>query len=197
MDQCPISPRRFPGNMVCASTSPGGTAPVSGTSTTGPGAGALGAGVLELVDERLDVVETAVRLAGDEEGRRPADAARRAARAVLLDARGGALEVRFEPGHVEPELLRVADEVLVGQRAALRAEERVVHLPEPALRRRGLRRLRGAQRVRVLRRDREVSEDEADAALHPRADALERRDRVAAVRALEVAVLDEVDGSLA
>ena len=79
---------------------------------------------------------------------------------------------------------------------ALVGEEQVVHRPEPALRPGGFRRERGVQRVRMDLFQREVPPCEPHAAFKVREDQLDRGRRLLAVRALEIAVLDNVDGRM-
>src|SRR5437868_14730142 len=72
--------------------------------------------------------------------------------------------------------------------------EQVVHLPEAALQRRGLGRLRRADRVRMDLREREVAEDESQVVAQRLLEALDDAVGAPAVRALVVAVLHQRDG---
>ena len=73
-------------------------------------------------------------------------------------------------------------------------EQQVVHLPELALSAGRLGGLRGVHCMRMRRLDREVAEDEADAAAEPLEHELDRGRGLFAGGALEVAVLDDGDG---
>ena len=101
-------------------------------------------------------------------------------------------QVLVEAAQVEPEAARVPDQVGLGQAAAGRVQ-RVVHLPEPALRGSRLRRLGRLTRVRVDRLEREVPEHEPQPVAQARAHAFEDRLGRGAVRALEVAVHHELE----
>ena len=90
-----------------------------------------------------------------------------------------------------PSCLGVAEEVVVPQRVLV-LEQKVVHLPERALLRRGLGRLRRLLRVRVDVVERQVPPDVGDVAEVAQQLAHDRL-RLAAVRALEVAVLEHGD----
>jgi hypothetical protein len=98
--------------------------------------------------------------------------------------------VAVEPRDVEPELERIAAEVVLLERR-LAVEEHVVHLPEPALERGGLRCPGRGEGVRVDLGQREVPEGEADALAQLGLDALDRAEGRARVGALVVAVLDD------
>ena len=130
----------------------------------------------------------------DEERRRPRHLAGVGIGDVLGDAPRvhAAAQLVAKARHVEPELLGVADEVLDVERVLV-GEQQVVHLPEAALRRGRLRGLGGQLGVRVHVGERQVAEHEA----HVLAEVVEQlaHDRLGlpAVRALEVAVLDERD----
>src|SRR3954463_9893916 len=69
-------------------------------------------------------------------------------------------------------------------------EEQPVHVPEPVLQRRRLRRGRRGEGVRVDLREREMAKREADAARQSSLDTLDLSKRLTRVRALVVAVLD-------
>ena len=94
----------------------------------------------------------------------------------------------LEAVDVEAELLGVADEVAVAERVLV-LEQQVVHLPERALLGRRLRRLGRQLRVRVDVVQRQVPPHVADVAVLAQQLAHDRLG-LAAVRALEVAVLD-------
>ena len=101
----------------------------------------------------------------------------------------------FEPVGVEFELVGVAVHV-VEVEFALVGHQRVVHLPEGALRRRRLARLRRQLGVRVDVLQRQVAEDVAQAAAVVHVEQFaDRRLGAAAVGALEVGVLDQGDGA--
>ena len=127
-----------------------------------------------------------------EEARGAGDALAHAEAEVAADARQvhPTVELAAEAVDVEAEVLRPGDERAAPERALV-LEERGVHLPEPALGAGRLGGLRGLERVGVRRRDREVAEDEPEPAAQRLAHRLDLRVRGAAVRALEVAVLDE------
>ena len=80
-----------------------------------------------------------------------------------------------------------------GRQRPLVAQQDVVHLPEAALRRRRLGGLGGQLRVRVDVVEREVAPDVADLVPEGRQQLADRTLGLAAVGALEVAVLDERD----
>src|SRR3954454_17183762 len=82
----------------------------------------------------------------------------------------------------------IAVQVAVGERL-LATEEESVHLPEAPLPRRRLGGERGGEGVRMDRGQREVPEGEPDVEL--RLDALDRPERLARIRALMVAVLED------
>src|SRR4051794_30297218 len=98
--------------------------------------------------------------------------------------------VAVEPRDVEPQLERIAAEVVLLERR-LAVEEHVVHPPEPALERGGLRGPGGGEGVRVDLGEREVPEGEADALAQLGLDAFDCAEGRARVRALVVAVLDD------
>jgi hypothetical protein len=132
-----------------------------------------------------------------EEPRCARDPASRAARGVLVDAAGvDALpELSVEAFDVEPDRLRVAAELGIAQLVLMR-EEAIVHLPEPSLRAGGLGGLRRGGGTGMQIRHRKVPEHEPE----PVAEALEQVQHhgigLAAVRALEVAVLDQRHGGV-
>ena len=80
-----------------------------------------------------------------------------------------------------------------GRERVLVAEQPVVHLPERALGARGLGRLGGDLRVRVHVGQRQVAEDVAQLVAEVVEQLGDDRRRVPAVRALEVAVLEQRD----
>jgi len=91
---------------------------------------------------------------------------------------------------VEFERDRVAEEVRVLERVLV-LEEKVVHLPELALRARCLRRFGRALRVRMRLRKRKVAEDETEIGSERPPDLLHDRIRRTTVRALVVAVFGQ------
>ena len=101
-----------------------------------------------------------------------------------------AAAVCVEPRDVEPELDRIAAQVVVGERV-LAVKEQLVHLPEPVLERGSLSRQRRGERVRMDLGQRKVPEREPDPLAQLRLDALDRAVRLARVRTLVVAVLDD------
>ena len=113
---------------------------------------------------------------------------------VLRDARRSFVraQVLAEPVDVEAELLRVAEQIGDAQRV-LAVEQQIVHLPEPSLLRRRLDRLGRLLRPRMDVVQREVPPHVRDLAV-PREQLAERTLGLAAVRALEVAVLDHRHG---
>src|SRR5258708_3492317 len=147
--------------------------------------------------QRGDVARLLVATAVDEESGRAAHPATDPAHEVL--AHDGRVAVRgqlaLDPRHVEPELARVAQQVLVGE-GRLMFVEQVVHFPELASRCRRFGDLRGVLRVRMLLGDGKMPEDEAYFAAHLLEQALELGIGAAAELALEVAVLDERDGGV-
>ena len=98
-------------------------------------------------------------------------------------------EVVVEALEVEPELLRVRPQV-EGLEVVLVFEQQVVHLPERALGGGGLRCLGGELGVRVDVGERKVPPDVSDVG-EVRQQLAHDRLRLAAVGALEVAVLDQ------
>ena len=93
---------------------------------------------------------------------------------------------------VEAELGGVADQVLPAERPA-RLVHPVVHLPERALRRRGLGRLGCSLGIRMDVAQREVPEGEQQPPRELVADPADDRVGRRAVRALEVAVHDQLE----
>ncbi len=98
----------------------------------------------------------------------------------------------FVPLHVEPDLSSQAREAFIVERLLL-FKERVVHLPETALRPGPLRRFCGSCRVRVQVIDGKVSVDETQpfGAIQ---NLLYKRVQLAAVGALVIAVFDQGGG---
>src|SRR5713226_3296513 len=150
--------------------------------------------VLELLVRHGAVDEHAVH----EERRRPADARLLAGLLVRLDQRAllAAVQALIEPRAVEPQLLRVALQVLDGE-LLLVGEHAVVQLPELVA---ALVGRAGARLGRLLREgvevEREVAEDEAhlaDVLLHQ---PLHHRVLAPAVRALEIGELHDGDRSV-
>ena len=130
----------------------------------------------------------------DEETGRPHDTAGEAAVDITLHPRGMDLGVELvgEPLDVQPELTRVLDQVLAPERPA-RLIHPVVHLPEGALSPRRLGRLGGTLGVGMNLAQRKVAEGEEQATGELIADAMNDRISRGAVRALEVAVHDELE----
>ena len=114
---------------------------------------------------------------------------------VLLHAgrEDATVEVGDETLHVEPEVRGQSHEGSAIDRYRL-DEQRLVHFPEPALRRSGLGGLGGEFGIRVQLHVRQVPKNVAE----PRAESLSNSPDAAiggpAVRALVVAILDELDG---
>ena len=94
--------------------------------------------------------------------------------------------------HVQAELAGVALEVGVGQ-LGLPPVEAVMHLPEPALLCRGLRRLRGRQRMRMRGPQGEMPEREAQVPAEGLPRGQDHRVQRPAVGTLEVSVLHQGD----
>ena len=129
----------------------------------------------------------------DEQRRGAADLARfDPAPEVTLDPVDGvltvAVAVKFRD--VQPKLACIAPQVFVLE-SPLAVKKQVVHLPEPALERRGLRRAGRRERVRVDLGQREVPEREPYRDARLALDTLDRPVRLPRVRALVVAVLDD------
>lgn len=101
-----------------------------------------------------------------------------------------AAAVQVEARDVEPELVRVAPQVIVGERV-LAVKEQLVHLPEPALQGCGFRRQSRSERVRMDPGQRKVPEREPDTLTELRLDALDLAERLARVGTLVVAVLND------
>jgi aminopeptidase len=120
-----------------------------------------------------------------------------AAAVVTLDAieRRLATAVTVELDEIEAELVRVAAQILVLERL-LPMEQRLMHLPEATLRRRGLRRPRRGERVRVDLGQREVPEGETNPVGTLPLDALDFAVGPSRVRALVVAVHEDQPGGL-
>src|SRR5262245_56611873 len=102
------------------------------------------------------------------------------------------VELRGEEGHVEPELVGVTQEMLAVE-MSLMLEQLRVHLPELALRARALGSLGRGERMRMHVGQREVAKREPHLLLEAVQDYLDGRGGLLAVRALEVAILDEHD----
>src|SRR6266508_4585723 len=142
----------------------------------------------------------------DEEGGRAGDAAEVGAIDILGDAGGagvGAEGVR-EAFEVESELLGVAHQIRRAERALV-AEQEIVHFPEGPLVGRGFGGFRGELGARADVVQRQMAPDVAD--VHPRAQLAAEAAEIAeelpddwfrppAVRAFEVAVLDNRDRSV-
>ena len=147
---------------------------------------------------RLALVETAfVQHAVHEERRRTGNPAGRPGTYVGLDAARDRVrpEVRGELREIERKRGRVVTKVF-GCKLLLVLEQAVVHGPEPPL---PVGRLGGrgrAQRVRVRLRQRELTEHEGELVTQVFLYSFHVPVRLAAVGALEVAVLDELQGSV-
>jgi hypothetical protein len=128
----------------------------------------------------------------DEEPRGARHAALRAAPEILLHpARVDALpELPLEAVDVEADRLGVATQLRVAQLELVR-EEAVVHIPEASLGAGGLRRLRGGGGVWVEVRHRKMTEHEPELVAEALEQVQHHRVGLAAVGALEVAVLDQ------
>ena len=97
--------------------------------------------------------------------------------------------VLVEARSIEPQLGRVRAQVVVLE-GLLAVVQQVMHLPEPALTRRGLGRGGRRERMRMDRRQRKVPEGEADAAVELPLDTLDLAIGHARVGAFVVAVLE-------
>src|SRR4051794_18637237 len=108
----------------------------------------LCAGLLDGVQQRIEIVRTVMAKAIDKERRRAIDAAACAAEHVFAYALGvGAAREFVEEGlEVEVKLLRVTGQV-VGFEGFLVLEQEVVHVPELPLRAGGLGSFRGLLRM--------------------------------------------------
>ncbi len=136
----------------------------------------------------------AVADAVDEERRGALHADRERVGVVALHRRGVLLgRVPDDRRAVEPELLGPLGEPGLAELVLVR-EQRGLHLPEPALRGGRLDGERGRQRVRVDLEQREVAEHETHPAAGGLDDLPQHRGGGGAVRALEVAELDDGDG---
>src|SRR5436189_6204560 len=140
--------------------------------------------------EAVDVVGAVVAPAVDEERRRAGDAAEVGAVDVVGDLRGADARTKVvcELLDVEPELLRVPDQVIRLQ-GVLVPEQQVVHLPERALRGCGLRCFGGELRVRMHVVQRKMAPYVADVSGEVPEQLAHDRLRLTAERTLEVAVL--------
>src|SRR5947207_4479709 len=99
-------------------------------------------------------------------------------------------QLPIESDAIEAYRVCIRSQMFIVERA-LMLEQRVVHLPEPSLRARGFRRFGGAFGARMNRAERKIPEDEAQTCAEMFSHGLHDGVRAAAVRALEVAVLDE------
>jgi hypothetical protein len=129
----------------------------------------------------------------EEEGRCAGDAAQVGAVDVVGDARSAYAfpEVVRETLGVESELLDVTDQIVPLERVLV-VEQKIVHLPEGALRGGGLRGFRGLLRVWVDVVQRQVPPHVLDVA-EVGEELADDRLCLATVRALEVAILDDRD----
>jgi hypothetical protein len=107
----------------------------------------------------------------------------------LLRVRAGGKLAR-NPLRIDPDVFRVDEKVRVLE-GALVVKKHVVHLPESPLRAGGLGCLRGVLGVRVRLRERKVPKHESQVIAHATPHALNHRIGAAAIRTLEVSVLDE------
>src|SRR3989441_4558725 len=135
-----------------------------------------------------------VALTVDEERRRPVHAAADAAREILAHARlePTLRERRGGPLPINAQLLGVADEVSILERVLV-LEQQIVQRPELAVLRRRLGQLGSVLRVLVHARQRKMAVDEAQIRSHAALDPFHDGVRRAAVRALEIAILDQRD----
>src|SRR5690349_8639810 len=138
--------------------------------------------VTDSVDEER---RRAGHTAGDARHRVPADLPLDRVRADVLDE---PVDVETDRARVEQETRRV-ERVLVG-------EEHRVHRPEPPLEPGRLCSLRRRERMGVDLDEREVSEDERQVVRVPPPEVLDDRVCLSAVRAFEVAVLDQHHGCI-
>src|SRR5216683_7956287 len=139
------------------------------------------------------VVAAAVQDAVDEQGGGTQHLARgQAAVDIAADPVGyrGAGPVCVEGRDVQAELGGVPAQVAVFERL-LPVEQQLVHVPEPALQRGGLRRGRRGEGVRMDAGQREVPECEPHVPAQLAFDLLDRVERLPRVRALVVAVLED------
>src|SRR4051794_34985572 len=145
--------------------------------------------------EGRDVVRAVMAPAVDEEAGRAGDAAGVGAGHVLRDAVGVHLPDHrlAEALEIEPQLLRVASEV-IGSQLGLVRDEPLVHSPERALGTRRLRRLRRRLGMRVDVAQREMAPDVAKVFAEGLEQLPDDELGPATVRTLVVPVLDERDG---
>src|SRR5271166_1843737 len=153
-------------------------------------------GGLDCLGEGVDVICALVAASVDEEGGGARYAAGIGAGDVFGYAAGvlAMAQLLREPLAVQPELLRVTDEVPCRERVLV-GEEQVVVLPEPPLRRRRLARLGRELRVGVDVVEREVAPHVAQVVVVAEGGEQVTNDGLGlpAVGTLEVAVLDEGD----
>jgi hypothetical protein len=91
---------------------------------------------------------------------------------------------------VDADFRRVHLEIVILERILV-LEQCVVHLPEPSLRTRCLCGFGSVLRVRMRLRERKMTEHESEAIVHHSPHILDDWMRTPAMRALEIAVLDE------
>src|SRR3954468_20250715 len=147
----------------------------------------------EYLHQRRRVVVASVDGTVDEQGGRPLHLTRGDPAlditAYALQA-GGAGPVAVELSRVEVELGGVAAQVVVLE-LTLAMEQELVHLPDPALAGRRLRRRSRRERVRMDLGQGKVSEGEANTAVQPPLDPFDLAERLARVWTLVVAVLED------
>jgi hypothetical protein len=127
----------------------------------------------------------------DEEGRRAVDAASHAAHKIFANALSipSFGKLTRKPDSIEFELLSKSDEMPIIKRLLI-LEEKVMHLPEAALRSGGLRGFCRAFCVGMYLREREMTVSETKAVAQHLLNLFDYFVRLAAMRALEVAVLN-------
>ena len=124
----------------------------------------------------------------DEEGGCPVDPTPHSAQKVLPDPWRVHVvsELLLELAFVEPDVYRVLRQVSIAKHV-LMVEERVMHLPEEPLRRRGFGGLSRMLRMRMNLGKREVSEDEAQTSTELLLNLFDNRIGAPAVRTLVIA----------
>src|SRR5256714_11517055 len=147
---------------------------------------------LEGREQGLDVPRLIVPHVVDEKGGRPVHSAPHAAHEVVAHLRlvGMRRQLALEARGVEPELLGVLDQVFVLERE-LALEQPIVHLPELPLCAGRFGRFGGVLRVQMQFGERKVAEHKPEAWAQALPHLLHDRVGATAMRALEVAVLDQ------
>ena len=145
--------------------------------------------------ERLDVVGAFVPVPVDEERRSSGDTAVVGAVDVALDSERepASLEGLLEARHIETDVVRGVDDIDDAE-GRLPVEEPVVHLPERALLAGGLGRLGCLLCVLVDVDEREMTEHVSEFSPRRREELTDDGFGLPAIRALEIAVLDQRHG---